>query len=429
MTLDFSLSEEQKQIQADAAEFADTVLTQVAGAMRPYHDPESRFNAIKPFYEQMADAGFITALIPKEYGGTAFTSLEFCLSAEELARVDINVPSAILSTGLGLDAIINFGSDEQKTEFLPQFTDGTPRLAGIAFSEVGGSANFDSNVVGTGVRTTARLEGDEWVINGHKQYTTNGTGWDGAHPDLFTVLCTTDPLSPISEAAAMIVVPGSTPGIEVVGMIDTLGHVATPSPMVNFTDVRVPAGNILGSPGDGVKIAQSSFTWTSAPIAIACVGRMRAAFDVAYEFAKTQHRGGPTPIIEYQNAGYMLADLKMKIEAGRYLALKAADHYDKTGGADREIANIAKVYNSELCVQAVYDAMRLVGVESYGGTDNALSEIMADALCFPIYDGGNMGVRRRQLHELMKQEGYDPLALRDGKASVYSTEKDAVQLV
>ena len=420
MPLDFTPSADQKKIQADAAEFADTVLVGVADAISAFHDPESRFNAIKPFYEKMAEAGFISALIPKEYGGAAFTSLEFCLCAEELARVNIDVPTAILSTGLGLDAIINFGSEAQKQEFLPQFTDGQPRLAGIAFSEVGGSANFDSTTVGTGVRTTARLDGDEWVINGNKQYSTNGTGWDGAGPDLFTVLCTTDPSKSIAEAGAMIVVPGNSPGIKVVGMIDTLGHLATPSPKVNFTDVRVPAGNILGKPGDGVKIAQSSFTWTSAPIGAACVGRMRAAFDIAFEFLKTEHRGGPAPIIEYQNAGYMLAYLKMKIEVGRLLALKAADHYDKTDRTDREISNIAKVYNSEMCVEAVSDAMRLVGIESYGGTQNSLATIMADALCFPVYDGGNMGVRRRQLHELMKQDSYDPLAVRNGEASVYT---------
>jgi alkylation response protein AidB-like acyl-CoA dehydrogenase len=121
------------------------------------------------------------------------------------------------------------------------------------------------------------------------------------------------------------------------------------------------------------------------------------------------------PIIEYQNAGYMLADLKCRIEAARYLTWKACDQFDKLGTTGQELAIITKIHCSELCVQVVYDAMRLVGVDSY--TDlHPLASLMQDALCFPLYDGGNMGVRRRQLHMLFKHPDYDPLAAAEGRA-------------
>ena len=130
--------------------------------------------------------------------------------------------------------------------------------------------------------------------------------------------------------------------------------------------------------------------------------------------ARSDARSGPVPIIEHQNVGYMLADLKMRIEAARYLSWKACQQIDLSNGHDHELAVMAKVYCSELAVQVVYDAMRLVGIDSY--TDmHPLASLMQDVLCFPLYDGGNMGVRRRQLHSLIKDATYDPLKSVDGR--------------
>ncbi len=418
MTLDFTLDEQQLQLRDGARQFADGVLGGVASALSGIPGPEERFYAIKPFFQQMVDAGFLKALIPNENGGEKLSSLQFVLAAEELARGDINTPTAVLATGLGLQPIIRYGTDEQKEQFLRRYTDSEPRLAAFGFTEVTGGANFDSPDPKVGVQTYARLEGNEWVINGAKHYTTNGTGWNRELPDVLTLVVRTDLSKPPDESLAVIVIePKATPGIEITGILDTIGHRATISPRLEFTDVRVPAKNILGKPGDGMDIIKTTFSWTCAPIAAACVGRMRAAFDYAYEFAKTDSRSGPHPIIEYQNVGYMLADLKIRIEATRYLAWKAADHFDKTGGNDRELAHIAKVFASETSVQTVYDAMRLVGIDAY--TDiTPIAGIMQDVLCFPVYDGGNMGVRRRHMHELFQDPTYDPNAVALNRNSV-----------
>jgi alkylation response protein AidB-like acyl-CoA dehydrogenase len=417
VSIDFTLSKEELDLRQQAREFADTVLSGVGPAIAPLGSPLARFRAVKPFYQQMVDAGFVKGLVPAEYGGHRFTNVQFAIACEELARVDVNAPSAVLGTGLGLYPVIVAGTPEQKERFLSPFVDGSPALGAIAFTEAAGGANFDHPDPSAGVQTFAVRDGDEWVVNGRKAYTTNASGWDDRGADLISVVCRVDPSKPPAESLAIIVIEAGTPGVEITGYIDTMGHVATNSPVVEFRDVRVPLSNMVGRPGDGMDLVKSAFSWTCSSIGAAAVGRMRAAFDFAYEFAKTEKRSGPHPILGYQNVGYMLADIKMRIEAGRYFAWKAADHFDKTGGKDRELSNMVKIYNSELSVQTVYDAMRLVGVDSYGDR-TPIAGIMQDVLCFPVYDGGNMGVRRRHLHEMFHAPAYDPLAAAENRLSV-----------
>jgi alkylation response protein AidB-like acyl-CoA dehydrogenase len=415
MAIDFTLTPEQQALQADASGFAAAVLSEVRGLIDPLPRPEDRFFATQPIYAQMAKGGFVHALFPREYGGGGLSALDFAIAAEELTRVDINVPTTLLATGLGMEPILGFGTEEQKRQFVGEIlAEPENRLASFAFTEVAGGANFDCPDPAAGVQTSARLEGDEWVINGQKHFTTNGSGWDGNGAHLYTVVCRTDLTKPPAESLAVIVVPGATPGVEVVGYLDTAGHRAVASPRVHFQDVRVPAGNILGKPGDGEAICRRSFSWTAALIGAACVGVMRAAFDEAFEFTRTDKRSGNVPVIEHQNAGYMLADLKMRIEAARYLTWKACHQLDLTERRSDELAIMTKVYCSELAVQVVYDAMRLVGVNSYSDL-SPLSGLMQDALCFPLYDGGNMGVRRRQLHTMFKTPGYDPMAAAEAR--------------
>jgi alkylation response protein AidB-like acyl-CoA dehydrogenase len=414
MAVDFTYSPEQAEIRKNARAFAGSVLKDVKKTIDQYSKPDERFYATKPFYTKMVEAGFVKALIPAEFGGAPLSTLDFALGAEELAAVDINVPSAVLSTGLALQPLIRFGNQEQKRRFLPGFVEDGMRLGSFAYTEVTGGANYDTPDPKYGVRTFAIREGDEWVLNGEKHYTTNGTGWDGKGCHLYSVVCRTDPGASPQDSLAVLLVPGSTPGIRVTGILDTLGHRATISPRIHFDDVRVPLSNLIGKPGDGLKITSTAFAWTAALIGAATVGVMRAAFDCALNFARSDARSGPVPIIEHQNVGYMLADLKMRIEAARYLSWKACQQIDLSNGHDHELAVMAKVYCSELAVQVVYDAMRLVGIDSY--TDmHPLASIMQDVLCFPLYDGGNMGVRRRQLHSLIKAPTYDPLKSVDGK--------------
>jgi butyryl-CoA dehydrogenase len=140
---------------------------------------------------------------------------------------------------------------------------------------------------------------------------------------------------------------------------------------------------------------------------------MRAAFDHAWRFARTENRGGAVPIIEHQAVGYALADAKTRIEAARYLSWKACHALDPQSPHSLELAVQAKIFGSETAVSVITDLMKVVGIESYD-RDQPLARILQDALVLPLFDGGNIGVRRRQLHTLLRQPDYDPLAAAGG---------------
>jgi nitroalkane oxidase len=240
MGIDFTLSKEQAALRDGARAFASTVLKDVRKTIRQFNKPDERFYATRPFHRKAVEAGFVKGLFPKEVGGTDVPALDFAIAAEELAAVDVNVPSTLLGTGLCVKPIVFFGIDEQKKRFLPDFIDDGTRLGALAFTEVTGGANYDAADPRFGMKTFATLEGNEWVINGEKHYTTNGTGWDGKNCHLYAVVCRTDPNKSAQESLAVIMVPGNLPGVKVTGILDTVGNRATISPRMKFENVRVP---------------------------------------------------------------------------------------------------------------------------------------------------------------------------------------------
>lgn len=418
MSIDFALSDSQQELQKNAQGFAETVLRPVAEKIDRAADGWESFLAGREAYREMAHAGFTTSFIPTEYGGAGFSMIDFALAAEELTRVDISVPTTLLGSGLGLQPVIQHGTPEQKDRFLRPFVEDKEGdlLASYAFTDVAGGANYDSSDPAGGMQTLARRDGDEWVITGQKHYTTNGTGWDKNGCHLYTVVCRTDAAAGADEALAVIAVPGDTPGISVVDVYDKIGQRGVVTPRVDFNEVRVPADNLIGQPGKhGKRIVAGAFSWTAALIGAACVGTMRAAFEYALDFARTEKRLGTEPIIAHQNVGFMLADIKMRIEASRYLTWKACHDYERTGGLAQELAIMTKVYCSETAVSAVYDCMQVVGIASYTRHLTPLERLMRNAMCFPLYDGGNRGVRRRQLHEMFQQPGYDSMLAAHGQ--------------
>jgi alkylation response protein AidB-like acyl-CoA dehydrogenase len=412
MTIDFTLSDSQQELQKNAQGFAEGVLRPVAETIDRAPDGWASFLAGREAYREMARAGFTSSFIPTEYGGGGFSMLDFAIAAEELTRVDVNVPTTLLGSGLGLQPVIQHGTPEQKERLLRPFVEDQEGdlLASYAFTDVAGGANFDSPDPAAGMQTLARRDGDEWVITGEKHYTTNGTGWDrnGAH--LYTVVCRTEPAGSADESLAVIAVPGAAAGISVIDVYDKLGHRGVVTPRVHFDHVRVPVDNLIGQPGKyGKRIVEGAFSWTAALIGAACVGTMRAGFEYALDFSRTETRLGSSPVIEHQNVGFMLADIKMRLEACRYLTWKACHDFEHTHGLAQELAIMTKVYCSETAVATIYDCMRVVGIASYTRDLAPLERLMRDAMVFPLYDGGNQGVRRRQLHAMFRQPGYDSM--------------------
>jgi alkylation response protein AidB-like acyl-CoA dehydrogenase len=281
VAIDFTLSEAQRELQANAQAFAEGVLQPIVERIDRAADGWESFLAGREAYREMAHAGFTKSFIPVENGGAGFSMLDFAIAAEELSRVDVNVPTTLLASGLGLQPVIQHGTAQQKERLLRPFSDDAEGdlLASYAFTDVAGGANFDSPDPAGGIQTIARRDGDEWVITGQKHYTTNGTGWDRTGCHLYTVVCRTDPAAGADDALAVIAVPGDVSGITVVDVYDKLGHRGVITPRVHFDEVRVPADNLLGEPGaHGKRIVAGAFSWTSALIGAACVGTMRAAY-------------------------------------------------------------------------------------------------------------------------------------------------------
>jgi len=170
----------------------------------------------------------------------------------------------------------------------------------------------------------------------------------------------------------------------------------------------VPREHLVGAPGGGVALVEQAFTATAAVVGAFAAGVMRAAFEEVLAFARTETRGGAVPIIEHQAVGHALADAKMRIEATRALTWQACHALDSEAPGAAELALQTKVLGSETAVAVITSLMQVMGVSSYEH-EHRIAGLLQDAMAFPLFDGGNLGVRRRQLHAMMMAPGYDPL--------------------
>ena len=408
MAIDFTLSAAQRELQLQSRKFAKDVLADARSA-ELLATPEERFLATKPVYEAMVAEGYLRKCIPAPAGGENAGLVDMAIMAEEFYAVNPSVTLTMLGTVLGLLPILLGGTPEQCGRLLAPFLrmTGAP-LAGFCSSEPGGSANAASQPPGEGVRTTARREGDDWVINGRKKWVSSATGWDRGGADVLCVVCRTDASVPPEQGVSIIAVERPARGIVFERAIDAVGHRAHLVPQFGLQNVIAPQSNLLGPEGGGLMLATGAFTATAALVCVFGVALMRAAFDFALHFARTEKRGGVHPIIEHQAVGYALADAKTTIEAARYLSWHACHALDaQSAGAD-ELAVQAKIYGSEAAVRVITDLMRVVGIDSYDH-EAPFGRLLQDALALPIFDGGNIGVRRRQLHAMMMRPDYDPL--------------------
>ena len=414
MAIDFTLTPRQREIQLQSREFArDLVAGANSAELLP--TPEERFLATKPIYEAAVAAGFLRKCIPIQAGGESAGMVELAILVEEFYSVNASVSLTMIGTLLGLFPILLGGSGEQRDRLLVSFLrkSGAP-LAGFCATEPGGSANAASPPPGEGVRTTARLESERWIIRGRKSWISSASGWDRKGADVLCVVCRTDASAPPESAVSIIAVEGPAAGFVFERAIESVGHRAHLLPQFRFDDVFAPRANLVGQEGGGFALSAASFTGAAALVGIFGVALMRAAFDLVLHFARTERRGGLHPIIEHQAVGFALADAKTIIEATRCLSWRACHAVDEKSPAAGELAIQAKIYGSEMAVRVIADLMRVVGVDSYD-RECHLGRLLQDALALPIFGGGNIGVRRRQLHAMLKRSDYDPLL--EGRAA------------
>ncbi|KAF2995324.1 hypothetical protein E8E13_000606 [Curvularia kusanoi] len=425
--VNFSLSPEQKVLRSGVRDFARNVLSTAPKLYNHLTTQTTRFRSTLPIYQSAVSAGLVKGQVPVPYGGASASMLDAAIVVEELYAVEPSTAITILGTGLGLTPLILAGNEEQRERLLTPFTklEGE-RLASFVHSEPGGTANW-LRKGSTGLQTTAYKDGDEWVINGEKLWTTNSGGWDSRGADVQCVVCRqgspNEPQDTEADPSSLILILIVTRGdiannesgaYEVLSDPELGGHKSSSGPHTRFTNLRVPAANLLAEPGKGAQLVEKTFGMSAAIVGAMCVGIMRHAFEAALLFCKTNACGGTEPIIEKQSVADRLIDVKMKIEAARALTWKAMcvleSKEEALGWEERlEMALEAKVWCSDMAPKAVIECMSVVGIRAYA-EDMPFSRLLQDASCLPLFDGGNVGVRRRQIEKILQKSDYEPWA-------------------
>src|SRR4051794_13983347 len=372
----FELSEEHETFRRTVREFAqDAVAPHVAEWDKAHHFPID-------LVHQMGKLGVFGLTAPEEYGGAAgdFTSL--CVAIEELGRVDQSIGITLeAAVGLGINPILTFGTQEQKERWLPDLVAGQA-LAGFGLTEPGAGSDAGAT------KTKAELDGDEWVVNGAKQFITNS---GSEITSLVTVTARTGTRDNGSPELSTIVLPSGTPGFVAEPAYDKLGwHISDTHPLT-FSDARVPADHLLGERGRG--FAQFLATLDDGRVAIAAlaVGCIQACLDlsVAYAGERTTFGG---PIGRKQGVAFQIADLEVMLQASRALTYKAAAMKDAglSGAAGmrqfKQAAAVAKLYATESAVTATRIATQVFG--GYGFMEEyPVARFYRDAKILEIGEG------------------------------------------
>jgi short-chain 2-methylacyl-CoA dehydrogenase len=345
--MDFDLSAEQKLVQSTVRDFARQEVAPVAEEL----DREKRFP-----YEivaKLGELGLMGIPFPEEYGGGGGDTLSYALAIEELARIDASVCITVAAhTSLGTMPIYLWGTDEQKRDWLPELTAGK-RLAAFGLTEP--EAGSDAG----NVRTTARLEDGEWVVNGAKQFITNsGTDITGC----VTITAVTGGSNGRKEVSN-IIVPNGTPGYEIGEGYRKMGWNASDTRPLSFDDARVPEANLLGPRGDGFKQFLHILDGGRIGVAAMGVGMAQGALDEALKYAKERRAFGQ-PISKFQAIQAKIADISSEIEAARLLTYKAAIQKER-GESFTLTAAQAKLKTGRLAVRACEEAVQIHGGYGY----------------------------------------------------------------
>jgi short-chain 2-methylacyl-CoA dehydrogenase len=345
--VDFELSDEQRMLRDTVRDFARQEVAPVAEEL----DREKRFP-----YEivaKLGELGLMGIPFPEEYGGGGGDTLSYALAVEELARVDSSVCITMAAhTSLGTMPIHLWGSDEQKAEWLPELCSGR-RLASFGLTEP--EAGSDAG----NVRTTAKLEDGEWVVDGAKQFITNsGTDISGC----VSITAVTGEANGRKEISNLIV-PNGTPGYEVGEAYRKMGWNASDTRPLSFEGCRVPEGNLLGRRGDGFKNFLHILDGGRIGVAAMGVGLAQGALDEAIAYAKERRAFGQA-ISKFQTIQAKIADLSAQIEAARLLTWRAALEKD-AGKSFTLTAAQAKLITGRLAVRATEEAVQIHGGYGY----------------------------------------------------------------
>ncbi|AHF99099.1 acyl-CoA dehydrogenase [Halostagnicola larsenii XH-48] len=365
--MEFGLSDEQQQIREEVTRFAENEIVPVAEE----YDVEEKYP--HDVVDKAAEMGLTGSYIPMEYGGAGYSILDTAIITEELFSYDPGIALSIVSTSFGCEAIMNFGTEDQKERFLEPVALGE-KISGAAISEPDTGSDVSS------VSTRAEKDGDEWVINGNKMWITNGTVGD-----FFVVLCKTNPdAEGRYNGFSQIIVESDRDGFQADKITGKLGIRASDTAELVFDDVRVPEENLVGTKDAAFMQQMQFFDETRTAVAAQGVGIAKGATRAALEYAQDREQFGKS-ISEFQAIQHKLAEMATNTEAARNLTYKSAWNVDQ-GGDVTKLASMAKEYASRVAVEVADEAVQIHGGAGYVN-DFPVERFYRDAKITQIYEG------------------------------------------
>jgi len=332
-------------------------------------------------------SGFAAIHIPEDYGGEGGDSVAACIVIEEVARVCASSSLIPICNKLGTMGLLMRGSEELKKQVLPTIAAGEA-VASYALSEREAGSDAAS------MRTRARQEGDEWVLNGAKCWISNG-----GHSTWYTVMAVTDPDKGANGISAFVV-HKDDPGFVVGAKEHKMGIKGSPTTELYFEECRIPGDRIIGDPGTGFKIALATLDHTRPTIGAQAVGIAQGALDAAIAYVKERKQFGK-PIADFQAVQFMLADMAMKLEAARLMVYTAAARAERGEPNLGFISSASKCFASDVAMEVTTDAVQLFGGYGYT-TDFPVERFMRDAKITQIYEGTNQIQRVVMSRALLK---------------------------
>ncbi len=339
--------------------------------------------------EAMAEADIYAVFIPEEYGGFGGGVMEMSIATEEISKVCGGIALAFAASALGAYPILLFGNEEQKQKYLPDIAAGK-RLCAFALTESGAGSDAAA------IRTTAEEDGDDFILNGTKQWITNG-----GDAEIYTVVARTGGAG--VRGLSTFIVEKGTPGFGFGKKEDKMGIRASATRELIFENCRVPAKNLLGRKGLGFMVAMATFDKSRPGVAAQAVGIAQGAFDEAIKYARHREQFGKS-ITQFQAIQHMLADMAIQIEAARNLVYYASRVVDSGAKNIAKISAMAKTFASDTAMKVTTDALQILGGYGYM-REYPLEKMMRDAKITQIYEGTNQIQRSVIASALIKESG------------------------
>jgi butyryl-CoA dehydrogenase len=366
--MNYFLTEEQEMLKELCAQIAREKIVPV----RAEYDESGEFPW--DIVKVMAESDIYGVYIPEEYGGFGGGITEMCVATEELSKACGGIALAFAASALGTMPILLFGSEEQKKRYLPPIAAGE-KLAAFALTEA--NAGSDAGAV----ETRAELDGDEYVLNGTKQWITNG-----GEAEIYTVVARTKKGAGIRGISTFIV-EKDTPGFTFGKKEDKMGIRASATRELVFQDCRVPKANLIGREGMGFMVAMRTFDQSRPGVAAQAVGIAQGAFEEAAKYARNREQFGQ-PVASFQGVKFMLADMATQIEAARALVLSVARAVDAGEKSVAKLSGMAKLFASDVAMKVTTDAVQILGGYGYM-KEYPVEKMMRDAKITQIYEGTN----------------------------------------